>query len=95
MPLRVCFQRGACIGCGQRQMNLYPYQAALMALGQVLDLPDLTVTGVNDSACQTATRALQRSAGLPETGEVDQSAWDAASRLVSALMGDGSGPESA
>ena len=66
------------------------YQAALMALGTVLDVPPLTVTGTQDAQSEAATRWLQERACLPVNGVVDRRTWDAASRLYPAVLGDGS-----
>ena len=88
-PLRVIFQRDTCIRPGERNVHLYPYQAALCALGTVLEMPPLQVTGVHDAACVDATRWLQRQAALPESGEVDKNTWDILSRVYPAVLGDG------
>ena len=89
LPLRVIFQRGERILPGQTHLHLYPYQAALLALGNVMDVPTLRVTGRHDQASQDATRWLQHRAELPEDSVVDKRTWDAVSRLYPAVMGDG------
>ena len=89
-PLRVVVQRNARIAPGDSHLHLYPYQAALMALGTVLDVPPLTVTGTQDAQSEAATRWLQERACLPVNGVVDRRTWDAASRLYPAVLGDGS-----
>lgn len=87
--LQVILQRDLQIQPGERQAHLYLFQAALMALGLVLDVPPLQVTGVHDRASVAATRWLQKQAGLKETGVVDRDTWDAVSRLYPAVLGDG------
>lgn len=92
LPLRVIFQRGERILPGQAHLHLYPYQAALVALGNVLDVPPLRVTGRHDQASQEATRWLQLRSELPVDGVVDKPTWDAVSWLYPAVMGDGGMP---
>lgn len=88
-PLRVIFQRDTCIHPGEKNVQLYPYQAALCALGTVLNVPKLSVTGVHDEASVEATRWLQERAAMPCDGMVTKSTWDAVSSLYPAVLGDG------
>lgn len=57
---------------GEESLRLYPLQAMLAALGQVVDdLPPVEPNGVYDEACAEAVRRMQEVSGLPVTGELD------------------------
>lgn len=62
---------------GQTGDSISLLQYLLAILSQFyLFIPDLAIDGIFGTQTQTSVRALQRDAGLPETGIVDEKTWN-------------------
>lgn len=74
---------------GDRGDNVSLIQYFLNLIGQFNDfIPPLSIDGIYGPATATAVSAFQQSEGLPQTGIVDQTTWDALySRYISVVAG--------
>lgn len=89
-PLLIVLQPYQVLERGSKNVHLYVVQAMLLALAQFYyELPQLTVNGVLDAPTSQALLWLQRSAELPETGELDKVTWQHLTRQYRQAVGDG------
>ena len=74
----------------EANLHLYLIQAMLLALHQLYEnLPAVTVNGVFDEATEQAVLWMQKKAGLPETGVIDQIFWMYLEKLYCLAAGNG------
>ena len=70
---------------GQRGESISLLQYLLAVLSQFyLSIPDLSVDGIFGPATLLSVQALQKDAGLPQTGDVDETTWNT---LVDRFLG--------
>lgn len=75
-PLRIVLQPHQRIVRAERNRHVYLIQAMLCALRETFsEIPQTEVNGVHGEGSVEAIRWLQRKAGLPEDGEIDQTVW--------------------
>lgn len=91
--LDVVWQPKQVIRPGQKNSHLYLIQSMLLAISrQYAAMPQAQVTGEQDEASVAATIWLQKKAGLPADGSIDQTTWLYLSRLYRISAGDGTSP---
>lgn len=75
-PVRIRWTPNRSIEAGSSNTHLFLIQSMLQALGRYfVNAPALTVSGRHDAPSVAAVQWLQRLAGLPQTGAVDQTTW--------------------
>lgn len=89
-PVRIRWTPNQVLAAGSRNSHLFLMQAMLQALGRFfVNAPAVRTTGVHDEASVAAVRWLQKLAGLPQTGDVDQTTWAYLAGLYSLSAGSG------
>ena len=83
VPLMLFPAAGFVLQEGDRGELVFLLQALLQIVGRrFVNLPAPELTGVYDAETADAVRALQRSAGQPQSGRLDRAAWDSLAALL-------------
>lgn len=91
-PLLIILQPNQVIKHNSNNLHLYMIQGMLKALSRLYaNVPTLNITGNLDSQTGKVLTVLQKSAGLPETGELDKMTWMILAHLYRLAVGDGTG----
>ena len=93
-PLELRWEPLQIISPESRNTHLFLIQGMLRGLGEhSANLPRVEVTGVHDENSVAAVRFLQRLAGLPDDGVIDQKTWKALACLYRMTVGAGCGEQ--
>ena len=89
-PLTLRWEPLQVISPGSRNTHLFLIQGMLRALAEhYANFPPVEVTGTHDEKSVAAVRFLQKLAGLPDDGVIDQKTWRALACLYRTATGAG------